>query len=142
MECNIFWEWVELEEYSRRTGIAAIVVIDFGGLLFRNRMISVPFELEYVEFEVLVPGIPLPEKSQKECGLSFAILTDVHIHTGVLPYSPIHCEYVSGLCLGLLDLQLQPTHLCNTSMQYDVSPASQSKFREKLIKYQVWRENR
>ena len=32
MECNIFWEWVELEEYSRRAGIAGIVVIDFGGL--------------------------------------------------------------------------------------------------------------
>ena len=39
-------------------------------------MISVPFELEYVEFEVFIPGILLPEKSQKEGGLSFAILTD------------------------------------------------------------------
>ena len=39
-------------------------------------MVSVPFELEYVKFEVLIPGIPLPEMSQKECGLSFAILTD------------------------------------------------------------------
>ena len=33
-------------------------------------MISVPFELEQVEFGMLIPGIPLPEKSQKECGLS------------------------------------------------------------------------
>ena len=56
-------------------------------------MISVPFELEYVELGVLIPGIPLPEKSQKECGLRFAILTD--------PSS-----YVSGLCLRLLGLQL------------------------------------
>ena len=45
MECNIFWEWVELEEYSiysvfstsesgiaGRAGIAATVVIDFNGL--------------------------------------------------------------------------------------------------------------
>ena len=42
MECNIFWEWVELEEYSvystsesgiaGRVGIAGIVVIDSDGL--------------------------------------------------------------------------------------------------------------
>ena len=32
-------------------------------------MISVPFELEYVEFGILIPGIPLPEKSQKEWGI-------------------------------------------------------------------------
>ena len=32
-------------------------------LLFRNRMISVPFELEQVESGILIPGIPLPEKS-------------------------------------------------------------------------------
>ena len=41
--------------------------MDFG-LLFRNIKISAPFELEKVEFGILVPGIPLPEKSQKECG--------------------------------------------------------------------------
>ena len=40
-------------------------------LLFRNRMISVPFEVEYVEFGMLIPGIPLPEKSQKECCLKY-----------------------------------------------------------------------
>ena len=33
-------------------------------------MISVPFELEQVELEILIPGIPLPEKSQKECRLT------------------------------------------------------------------------
>ena len=33
-------------------------------------MISVPFELEYVEFGILFSGIPLPEKSQKEYGQS------------------------------------------------------------------------
>ena len=32
-------------------------------------MISVPFELEEVEFGILIPAIPLPEKSQKEYGL-------------------------------------------------------------------------
>ena len=30
-------------------------------------MISVLFELEYLKFGVLIPGIPLPEISQKEC---------------------------------------------------------------------------
>ena len=44
--------------------------MDFG-LLFRNRRIFVAFELEQVEFGILTPGIPLSEKSQKECGLSF-----------------------------------------------------------------------
>ena len=29
-------------------------------------MISVPFELEQVKLGMLIPGIPLPEKSQKE----------------------------------------------------------------------------
>ena len=38
-------------------------------MLFQNRMISVPFELEQAEFGILILGIPLPEKSQKECGL-------------------------------------------------------------------------
>ena len=46
MECNIFWEWVELEEYSicsaysnsesgiaGRAGIAGIMSIDLHGLL-------------------------------------------------------------------------------------------------------------
>ena len=39
MECNIFWEWVELEEYSiysvystSESGMAGIVVIDSDGL--------------------------------------------------------------------------------------------------------------
>ena len=33
-------------------------------------MISVPFELEKVEFGMFILIIPLPEKSQKECSLS------------------------------------------------------------------------
>ena len=33
-------------------------------------MISVPFELEWMEFGIHIPGIPLPGKPQKECGLS------------------------------------------------------------------------
>ena len=37
-------------EYSRGAGIAGIAVIDFGGLLFRNRMISVPFEFGLFSF--------------------------------------------------------------------------------------------
>ena len=44
-------------------------VLDGLWTLFRNRMIFVPFELEQVEFRILIPGIPLPEKSQKESGL-------------------------------------------------------------------------
>ena len=33
-------------------------------------MLSVPFELEQVEFGILIPAIPLPEKFEKECSLS------------------------------------------------------------------------
>ena len=33
-------------------------------------MISVLFELEQVEFGMLISGMPLLEKSQKECSLS------------------------------------------------------------------------
>ena len=33
-------------------------------------MLSVPFELELVEFGILIPAIPLPEMSQKECTIS------------------------------------------------------------------------
>ena len=35
-------------------------------------MISVPFEMEWVEFGTLIPRIPLPKKPQKERGLSDA----------------------------------------------------------------------
>ena len=81
MECNFFCEKVETEEYSiysvystSISGVAGIVVIDLHdfGLLLRNRMITVPFELEKVEFRMLIPVIPLPELSQKECSLKFA----------------------------------------------------------------------
>ena len=37
-------------------------------------MICVPFEFEQVEFVILIPGIPLPETSKKECGLSMLTL--------------------------------------------------------------------
>ena len=33
-------------------------------------MVSVPFEMEYVEVGMLTPVFPIPEKSQKECSLS------------------------------------------------------------------------
>ena len=60
MDCNIFWEQVELEEFSiysystsesgiaGKAGIAGTVMIDkkYFGISFRNRMISVPFELD------------------------------------------------------------------------------------------------
>ena len=38
-------------------------------------MISVLFELEQMEFGILIPAIPLPEKSQKECGHSLQLCT-------------------------------------------------------------------
>ena len=41
-------------------------------------MISVPFELEQVEFGILIPAIPLPEKSQKECGLNLNFCRKKH----------------------------------------------------------------
>ena len=48
------------------SGIAGrIMVIDLDELW---TFISVPFELEQVEFGILIPAIALPEKSQKECG--------------------------------------------------------------------------
>ena len=34
-------------------------------------MIFVPFELEQVEFRMLIQVIPYPENSQKECSFSF-----------------------------------------------------------------------
>ena len=94
MECKIFLEYVELEEYSIYSnystpasgivgiaGITEIMVIDLDELLFRNRMISVPFEVEYMKFGILIPGIPLPEKSQKECGLIYPnVLPSVCLH--------------------------------------------------------------
>ena len=43
-------------------------------------MISAAFELEKVEFGILIPGIPLPEKSQKEWGLK---TTDCYIFSRV-----------------------------------------------------------
>ena len=38
-------------------------------------MISVLFELEKVEFGIFMPGIPFPEKSQKECGLNCIVFS-------------------------------------------------------------------
>ena len=40
------------------------------GILFPNKMISVPFELEWLEFGTLILVIPLPEKFQ--CSLKYA----------------------------------------------------------------------
>ena len=54
---------------ARRADMAGIVVIDLDGLLFRNGIISIPFELEQVEFGMLIHVIPLPEMSQKEYSL-------------------------------------------------------------------------
>ena len=55
-------------------------------------MISVPFELEKVEFGILVPGIPLPEKSQKECSLS------VHYSCLSLKYAPQSNKHHTNYC--------------------------------------------
>ena len=126
-----FWEYVELEGYSiystpesgiaGRAGIAGIVVIDSDnfGLLFRNRMISVPFELEQVEFGILIQGIPLPEKSQKECGLICGFV----LHLG-----PIMARY------NFLNGHLQRKRYQNT-VQVKV------KCWEKVAVSHLWRKN-
>ena len=46
--------------------------MDFG-LLFRNRMIYVPFELEHMEFGIHIPVVLLPQKFQKEFGFRLNI---------------------------------------------------------------------
>ena len=54
-------------------------------------MISVPFELEQVEFGILIPGIPLPEKSQKEWGPG---RLQVSSHKSVFSsYELTHCRF-------------------------------------------------
>ena len=45
--------------------------MDFG-LLFRKTEIFVPFELEQVDFGILISGIPLSETSEKKCDLKVA----------------------------------------------------------------------
>ena len=50
-------------------------------LLFRNRLISIPFELEKVEFRIPTPDIPVPEKSQKECGLRLVSIRTLRLAT-------------------------------------------------------------
>ena len=47
--------------------------MDFGHL-FRNRMNSVPFELE---FRILIPGTCLPEQSQKALSINVALKKQV-----------------------------------------------------------------
>ena len=63
--------------------------MDFGPL-FLNRMISVQFELEWVEFGMLIPGIPscipLPEKYQKECSLGKQVLYISYKSSKILNY--------------------------------------------------------
>ena len=44
---------------------------------FHSGMTSVPFEMEQVEVGMLIPVIPLPEKSQKECSLSKQLIQDL-----------------------------------------------------------------
>ena len=53
-----------------------MIDLDDFGLLFRNRMISVSFELEQVEFVTLILGIPLPEKSLRNAVLFFHCLNE------------------------------------------------------------------
>ena len=60
-------------------------------------MISVPFEMEQVEVGMLIPVIPLPEKSQKECSLGKQLIQD-------LDYSiPLISCLKSGVRVGLHD---------------------------------------
>ena len=78
MECNSF---LELEEYSMyyvystsKSGVAGIVMIDLHdfGLLFRNRMISVPFKLEYVVGGVQNTYSSYSSSRKSQCSLRFA----------------------------------------------------------------------
>ena len=57
------------------------------GLLFRNRIVSVPFEMEQVEVGMLTPVIPLPEKSRKECSLSKQLIKDLDYSIPLISHS-------------------------------------------------------
>ena len=48
-------------------------------------MISVPFEMEQVEVGMLIPVIPLPEKSQKECSISKQLIQDLDYSIPLIP---------------------------------------------------------
>ena len=57
------------------------------GLLFRNRMVSVPFEMEQVEVGMLTLVFPLPEKSQKGCSLNKQLIQDLDYSIPLIPHS-------------------------------------------------------
>ena len=48
-------------------------------------MVSVPFEMEQEEVGMLIPVIPLPEKSQKEC--SKQLIQDLDYSIPLIPHS-------------------------------------------------------
>ena len=58
-------------------------------------MTSVPFELEYVEFGMLILGIFLPEKSQKECGQRNQPLLCFHVRINEVPFAFVHSSNVT-----------------------------------------------
>ena len=55
-------------------------------------MISVPFELEQVEFGKLIPGIPLPEKSQNLSLLSKRHFCISNMFQNKVSVNSCHCR--------------------------------------------------
>ena len=74
------------------------------GLLFRKRIVSVPFEMEQVEVGMLTPVFPLPEKSQKECSLSKQLIKDLDYSIPLIPHSHLKLSCLkSGVRVGSHD---------------------------------------
>ena len=69
-------------------------------------MVSVPFEMEKVEVGMLIPVIPLPEKSQKECSLSKQLIQDLDYSIPLIPHSHLKLTCLkSGVRVDLHDFQ-------------------------------------
>ena len=74
------------------------------GLSFRNRMVSVPFEMEYEKVGMFIPVIPLPEKSRKECSLSKQLIQDLDYSIPLIPHSHLKLSCLkSGVRVGSHD---------------------------------------
>ena len=71
-------------------------------------MVSVPFEMEYVEVGMLIPVIPLPEKSQKECSLSKQLIQDLDYSIPLIPHSHLKLSCLkSSVRVGSHDFSKQ-----------------------------------
>ena len=57
-------------------------------------MVSVPFEMEQVEVGTLIPVIPLPETSQKECSLSKQLIQDLDYSIPIIPHSHLKLKCI------------------------------------------------